>query len=343
MSLNYVFRPVQESDFSAMIEIAGQKGPGFNALPNNAPLMQKKLMQSINSFSEKLPINQRYYCFVLENTDTEEVIGSAGIETNLGHQWPFYKYKISTLVQFSEALNQHKEHQILNIVSEHQGASELDGLYLKPAYRGEGRGTFLSRSRCLFMAEFLNNFSEKIVADMRGVSDPNRISPFWEAVGQQFADMKYPEASYLKATTGSQFLVDLMPHLPIYIDFLPEAAKKVIGKTHAHTVPALHVLEKEGFQFKNYIDIFDGGPTIEAEKSSLRTVRESKNIFLAEIKKNVSEENAIMMISNTKYNHFRSVMGTLEVVGEKEIALSTTLAKQLQVSVGDKLRYCYFR
>lgn len=342
MSLNYVFRPIQETDLPAILEIAGQTGPGFNSLPNDAKVMHEKIIQSLESFSEKINIKKRYYFFVLENTDAHEIIGSAGIETNLGHLWPFYKYKISTLVQISEALNQHKEHQILNLVSDHQGATELAALYLKPAYRGEGRGTFLSRARCLFIAEFLNEFSDTMVADMRGVSDKEEVSPFWDAVGNRFADMRYAEASNLKAIRGSQFLVDLMPHLPMYIDLLPEAAKQVIGKTHENTAPAMHVLEKEGFQFKNYIDIFDGGPTIETEKTKLKTVLESKVGILVSCKDRLIAENA-MMISNTKHENFRAVVGSLEVLREDKLALSSMLANTLKVSVGDKLRYSTFR
>ena len=59
MSLNYVFRPIQEFDLPAILEIAGQKGPGFNSLPNDAKAMQAKVIQSINSFAEKLDINKR--------------------------------------------------------------------------------------------------------------------------------------------------------------------------------------------------------------------------------------------------------------------------------------------
>lgn len=342
MSLNYVFRPIQESDLPAILEIASQKGPGFNSLPHDVKVMEAKIMQSLDSFAEKLDIHKRYYFFILENSDTQEIMGTSSIETNLGHTWPFYKYKISTFVQVSKALTQHKAHQILTLVSEHQGAAELGGLYLKPAYRGEGRGTFLSRARCLFIAEFLNNFSDKIVADMRGVSNPDEISPFWEAVGHHFADMRYSEASHIKAVQGSQFLIDLMPHLPIYIDLLPEAAKKVIAKVHENTVPALHVLEKEGFKFKNYIDIFDAGATVEAEKHNLKTVHESKKATLIAFQNNINEEK-IMMISNTKHNNFRAVVGFIEEPRETEVVLSQDMAKQLQILLGDQLRYCPFK
>ena len=39
----------------------------------------------------------------------------------------------------------------------------------------------------------------------------------------------------------------------------------MIGKVHPQTAPARTVLEKEGFRYLNYIDIFDGGPTLECD------------------------------------------------------------------------------
>ncbi len=342
MSLNCVFRPIQESDLQAILEIAGQTGPGFNSLPNDVDVMKAKIIRSINSFSEKIDLKRRHYFFVLENADTHEIIGSSGIETNLGYDWPFYKYRMSTLVQVSESLHQQIKHQILHLASDHQGATELEALYLKPAYRGEGMGTFLSRARCLFIAEFLDEFSDKIVADMRGVSDQNEISPFWEALGHHFADMRYPEASDLKSKKGSQFLIDLMPNLPIYVDMLSEEAKNSIGKTHKNTEPALHVLEKEGFQYQNYIDIFDAGPTIETNKTNLRTVRESKIATLVYCKEDINKEKSVM-ISNTKHNSFCAIVDGLEIIKEGEVALSMSAAKKLQITVGDKIRYCALR
>lgn len=50
-----------------------------------------------------------------------------------------------------------------------------------------------------------------------------------------------------------------MPKHPLYIDFLSPEAQAVIGKVHPQTAPARTVLEKEGFRYLNYIDIFDGG------------------------------------------------------------------------------------
>lgn len=52
-----------------------------------------------------------------------------------------------------------------------------------------------------------------------------------------------------------------MPKHPIYTHFLSDEAQSVIGQVHPQTAPARAVLEKEGFRYRNYVDIFDGGPT----------------------------------------------------------------------------------
>jgi len=340
MNQNLVIRSVRASDLSAILEIAGETGPGFS-LPKNAKVLTDKIAHSMDSFAEKIDPQERYYFFVMENTSNHEIAGTACIVSCLGRQWPFYKYKISTLVQVSHAIHQSRSHQILQWVSDHEGATELCALSLKPAYRGEGRGTFLSRSRCLFISEFPKLFSERVVADMRGVSDKDAVSPFWEALGRRFIDMTYEEASYLKATEGSQFMIDLLPHDPIYVDLLSESAKNIIGKTHENTTPALHVLEKEGFQFFNYIDLFDAGPTIEMRKDSLRTVRESQSARMIACKESLSGDR-IWLMSNTNLD-FRAAVGSIEFVREGEVILETALANVLNVKVGDRIRYALLK
>lgn len=61
-----------------------------------------------------------------------------------------------------------------------------------------------------------------------------------------------------------------MPKHPIYTHFLSQEAQDVIGQVHPQTAPARAVLEKEGFRYRNYIDIFDGGPTLECDIDRVR-------------------------------------------------------------------------
>ncbi|MCV5888920.1 arginine N-succinyltransferase, partial [Escherichia coli] len=71
------------------------------------------------------------------------------------------------------------------------------------------------------------------------------------------------------------------PKLPIYINLLSQEAQAVIGQVHDNTRPALKLLEREGFTNRGYVDIFDGGPTVECDLRNIESVRHS---FRAQVK-----------------------------------------------------------
>ena len=70
-----------------------------------------------------------------------------------------------------------------------------------------------------------------------------------------------------------QFIEDLMPKYPIYLELLPAEAVAVIGRVHEQTKPALAMLESQGFVRTDQIDIFDGGPVVRCETKSISSVQ----------------------------------------------------------------------
>lgn len=340
MDQNLFIRPVTERDFEAVLGIASDTGPGFNSLPDHDAVIKAKIIRSIQSFAHKIEPNQRLYFFVMENKLTNEVIGTAAIEASIGHPWPFYKFKLSHFTQIQPVLKCYQEHSLLHLVNDHDSATELGTLYLKPAHRGEGRGKFLSRTRCLFMAIFPALFSELVVADMRGVSHVGGACPFWDAFGSRFLGISYEEASYHKATEGSQFLIDLLPRYPLYVDFFSDEARQTIGMTHELSLPALHILAKEGFVYRKYIDVLDGGPTIEVARQEIKTVQNTRVARVASLKKEIKSDTK-MLISNTDMN-FRSGVTNIELTPHGEVILSEKYAQLLTIDSGSKIAYCPF-
>ena len=126
------------------------------------------------------------------------------------------------------------------------------------------------------MAQFPERFTEKVFAEMRGVSDENGVSPFWESLGRHFFSIDFKEADELTAQGNKQFIAELMPNNPVYVNLPPQAARDVLGQVHQNTVPARRLLEQEGFRYENYVDIFDGGPSLEARVQDIRAVRDSR-------------------------------------------------------------------
>ena len=159
----------------------------------------------------------------------------------------------------------------------------MGGLFLHPDLRAAGLGGLLARSRYLFIARHRARFADTIIAELRGQVDEKGESPFWDGLGGRFFQMPFHEADEFNSQHGNQFIADLMPKYPIYTALLPEDAQATIGKPHDNGVPAMRMLEKEGFSYNGYIDIFDGGPTMVARTDQLRTVKAAKMLPVAEI------------------------------------------------------------
>ena len=69
-----------------------------------------------------------------------------------------------------------------------------------------------------------------------------------------------------------------MPRHPLYVDMLPDDAKAAIGIVHPNTRPAYNLLLEEGLRYKGYVDIFDGGATLQADIENLRAIKESQSV-----------------------------------------------------------------
>jgi arginine N-succinyltransferase len=89
--------------------------------------------------------------------------------------------------------------------------------------------------------------------------------------------MNFQQADEFNAINGHQFIADLMPKHPIYTAMLSEGARAAIGLPHPSGRAAMRMLENEGFRFENYVDIFDGGPTMTAPTDAVRTIRDARD------------------------------------------------------------------
>src|SRR3546814_6077601 len=92
--------------------------------------------------------------------------------------------------------------------------------------------------------------------------------------------MTFQEADAFNAIHGNQFIADLMPKHPIYTAMLPESARAVIGMPHPNGRAAMRMLEKEGFQQGDYVDIFDGGPTMVVQTDQVRSLSDAEDVQL---------------------------------------------------------------
>ncbi len=332
-----LFRAARESDLDAIYQLVEHCGIGMTSLPKDKNILQKRLARSCASFNKAVnsPYDE-YYWFLLENPATSEIIGTSAIEAATGHELPLYSYKITKNTNISHSLNLRIDYEMLNLVNDNQGRSELCALFLKPEYRHHANGLLLSRARLLFIAHYPNRFAATIIAEMRGISDEWGFSPFWDAVGRHFFQMTFAKADDLTASTNKQFIADLMPKHPIYVKLLPPKAQAVIGKPHSSTIPAMNILKREGFRYNCSIDIFDGGPTIEAPCSQIRTVAANRIMTVKGISDEASSKQFIL--ANTKLE-FRATIGKVVYNPHQgSCIIGKETAELLAVKLGDCLR-----
>ena len=310
---------------------------GMSSLPDDEEILQKRILKSEDCFAKKTDKPRgETYLFALENLDKGKMIGVCGIVSKVGVGEPFYTYKIETAVHESEKLKVRRKIQFLTPVSEHNGPCEIGSLYLSPENRKSGLGRFLSLSRFLFMAENTDLFDPIVIAKMRGVIEKDGSSAFWNSVGKHFFDIKYTEANYL-SMINKQFIAELLPKHPIYIQLLPKDAQKVIGKVHKNTKPALKILMDEGFKFDNMVSIFAAGPILCCNIRYIRSVKESIKITVAQIKdKKIKSE--LFIISNTSKN-YRACVGHIKIDSSGTAQLEKETASALRVEVGNPVRF----
>jgi arginine N-succinyltransferase len=321
--LSFRVRPARNSDFKAIYEMAKLTGGGFTNLPPDRGALVEKLSRSERAFaSDSEEQGDDLFMMVLENADTGQIRGTCQVFGMVGVENPFYSYRISTLTQTSKALGKTFRAQTLHLVTDFEGSSEVGGLFLHPGERAGGLGLLLARSRYLFIRQHRKRFGNRVLAELRGVIDESGGSPFWDAIAGKFFGMPFQEADEFNAMHGTQFIADLMPKTPIYTAMLPESALHVMGVPHPSGRAAMKMLEREGFHYDNYIDIFDGGPTLSAATDQIRTVREAREVTLAEVSEDIDAEP--LMVAAGKLTGF---VACYACVGIQEDGTATMDAK----------------
>jgi arginine N-succinyltransferase len=334
-------RPVKLTDHAEILALAQEAGIGMTSLPPDAQVLQHKIEYSVASFAKKQEVErEQRFLFVLEDTDTGKLVGTTGIAAHVGLSHPFYSYKLSTIVQASDTVHVYSLQRVLHMVNDYTGASEIGSLFLLPGYRRDGIGRFLSRCRYLMMAEFPDLFADIVISEIRGVQDENGDSPFYKNLAQHFFKMEFQQADFVNATKGGQFISDLMPKYPIYVNLLDPRAQEVIGKPFKASRPAMQLLESEGFRHQGYVDVFDAGPTMQAERVQIRTVASSKRGTIERI---IPDADVLAgtknMLANTSFDNFRMTFAPVQEVAGGRVAITAGAAEVLKVKTGDTIRY----
>jgi arginine N-succinyltransferase len=329
-----IVRPATMADLPALLSLAHSAGTGLTTLPADAVRLRHRLEWAEKTFAGQAERADADYLFVLE-AENGQAVGICALAGAVGMREPWYNYRLGLFVAASKNLGINQHMPTLFLGNDMTGHSELCSLFLHADHRSGLNGRLLSKARFLFLAEFREQFGNKVIAEMRGYSDEEGVSPFWEGLGRHFFKMDFADADYLTGLGNKTFIAELMPKFPLPTCLLPESARAAIGRVHPNTEPALGMLKAEGFDHKDYIDIFDGGPLIECATGDIRAVRDSRVLQLSV--GTTGEQAVPYLIHNRQFANCRITVASARVAAGTLIVDAQT-AKNLGLSAGDSVR-----
>ncbi|WP_261817882.1 arginine N-succinyltransferase [Vibrio gallicus] len=329
-----IIRPITENDREGLTELAKQTGTGFTSMQDCPRRIEDMIASGCAAFESGEPLEDGYYLFVAEDLEQDRLVGTCAIQAGVGLSDPFYSYHLDTTVHASRELNVYSKVQTLSLSNFHTGCTEMCTLFLLPEARKGFNGHLLSKSRFLFMGQNQHRFDSTVIAEMRGFSDQEGSSPFWEGLGRHFFNLDFATADKL-SMHDKVFIAELMPKNPIYTNLLPSDAQQVIGHTHPHTLPARKLLESEGFRFNHYVDIFDAGPMLEAQVGDIRSVREQRRLTVVVDDTQRLYSSNPLMLSNGKIKNFRALATKHAQIINDSLYLNAYIADTLQLKQGD--------
>ncbi len=328
-----VIRPIAYHDLPALERLAVVSGGSLTTLPAN----RDHLSEIIGKTQQSLKLNDQHdqgynFHFVLEDSDSGELLGISGIESKAGITSPFYSYRIAKVMHRSRELQINNPVPTLTICQDLAASTRLCTLFLAPEHRSRSNHQLLSRSRFMFMALHRQLFADQCIAELQGVNDEQGKSPFWESLGRHFFSMELSRATYLAGINFKGFIASLMPQQPIYTTLLGEDAQQALGKPRADVLANRLLLEQEGFEFQNHIDIFDAGPTLEICTDNIHTFSAITETTALSGENNGAEP---YLISNSKCADYRCVIANLT---PQEPLLNNDQMNILNVNSGDNIQ-----
>ncbi|KRB85894.1 arginine N-succinyltransferase [Sphingomonas sp. Root710] len=329
-----VVRPAGPADLDSLMELAVLSGRGFTSLPEDEATLLNRLTLSEASFTGAIAPREAWYTLMLEDGETGRIEGLCGVRAAVGVARPHFSFRVMTLAQFSSAIGTRFDHQALVLVNECAGWTEVGSLYLRPERRSGGAGSLLARSRYMLIGVERTRFSETVMAELRGYFAPDGTCPFWEGVAVKFFQLPFDEADHMVMSTDGQFILDLAPRHPIYVELIPEAAQEAIGRVHVEGRAARAMLEHEGFRSSGLIDIFDGGPTYSAPRDTITTIQRTIALPLVQGDPADAPE---LLVSTASVSDFRAVRARVRIEDGAAV-LDAAAIDALRLKPGETVR-----
>ena len=332
-----VLRPVELADLPQLQRLARESLVGVTSLPDDYEQLHEKIRQSCASFEKNVQSpGQENYFFVLEDPAQQRLLGCSEILATAGFNEPFYSLRNRPFTSASRELNIDHGVPALSLCQDLSGHTLLRGFHIDKRLERTPHSELLSRARLLFIAAHTQRFAAAVITEIVGYSNDEGHSPFWDAIGKHFFDLPYVEAERLCGLESRSFLAELMPHYPLYVPMLPQAAQDCIGQIHPDGQEAFDILEREGFETNSYVDLFDAGPTLYARTAAIRSIVQSTSGFVQP--GTCIDTRGRYLVSNDSLKDYRAIVADLDFTAGQPVILDAAMCSALKATEGSEIR-----
>jgi arginine N-succinyltransferase len=306
-------RPARLADLDAIAHMARTAQPVLHSLPHDRQALEARIALSEDSFRADVDFpGEEFYLFVLEDSETGHLLGTASIVAAAGYSEPFYAFRNDALIHASRELHVNRKIHALTMSHELTGRSRLAGFYIEPSLRATAAAHLMSRARMMYIAANRKRFTPEVFSLLLGVTDESGVSPFWEAVGRKFFGRDFREIEVASGGRSRTFIAEVMPSYPLYVPLLPEAAQRVLGEPDEKALLAWEIHLEEGFETDRFVDIFDAGPVLTAQVDRTASVRSNETRAVREDGE-ASASTAAYLVARNHADDFRCVLAELPV------------------------------
>ncbi|QOJ00478.1 MAG: arginine N-succinyltransferase [Phycisphaeraceae bacterium] len=224
------------------------------------------------------------YMFTIVDIESGLAIGTSQVKAHMGGPGnPNYAFSVFTREFTSTNLGIGSRHLVGRLYADESGPTEVGGLILDPGLRGHKArpGRLISFIRFHFIGLHRAIFSDRLIAEMMASVTADGDNLFWDHFGRKFIPVKYSEADRF-CQHNRTFIDELLPKEDIYLSLFPLEVLNQIGQVSKETVPARRLLERLGFEYKNFIDPFDGGPHLEAAAARVPLIASTRRTVLGD-------------------------------------------------------------
>ncbi|MET3108739.1 arginine N-succinyltransferase [Oxalobacteraceae bacterium GrIS 2.11] len=336
----FIVRPAETRDIAALLELSTGLTQGVHTMSRTVAGVERTVEQSLRSFASHTDIaGEESYLFVLEDTGDNSIIGSAAIAATAGSKGTFFSFRNDVIQQVSRDLNISHSVHALTLCADLTSYSQLLSFFVRRGHDSQPQAALLSRARLMYAACLPERFSDNFFVSLAGYTDQQGQSPFWEALGRKFFQMDFLEAERLvDGARNRNLIVELMPHYPVYVPLLAGAAQAAMGQVHAESEVPFEILTEEGFAADEFIDIFDGGPILQANKHALRSFSQGSRlpVHLTEEMPSPGFEN--YLIAPVREADFRAtIVQCAGLADRRSMGLSSAQMQALRVEPGDQV------